>query len=264
MTQENKGSMEFTNKHNLPQPIVTLLSRHKYSRGKADISVSELISPPQLAVLKREHGHKIVEDVSERFWALMGTNIHKILEDHANETVRTEERLFTDVEGWVVSGAIDLQQDGDGHVSITDWKFTSVYSVMHPKPEWENQLNLYAALIRRARLCDVSHASVVAILRDWTKSGLSRKSGGYPVAPIVTVGIPLWSADRQERYLQERVKAHQMAAGSHDLDGTLPECTDEERWIRKKGVPTRCKDYCVVAPYCAQWNKNPSITEEGS
>lgn len=255
--------MKFTNKHNLPQPIVSLLSRHKYSRGKADVSVTELIAPPQLAVLRREHGHKIVEDVADRFWALMGTNIHKILEDHADETHRTEERLFVEVGGWTVSGAIDLQRTPSGGHEITDWKFTSVYSVLNPKPEWEAQLNLYACLIRMSKGHRVEKAGVVAILRDWTKSTTRKKPANYPPAPIVTVGIRLWSDAEQDAYLARKVEEYQQAVASYDLSGELPPCTDDERWIRKGGVPTRCQHYCEVAEYCLQW-KQSKVTEDGS
>ena len=68
--------------------MVKLLKRYTYSRGKADISVTELINPPQIAVLKRVHRNDIEEDLVDRFWALMGTNIHKILEDAADAALQ--------------------------------------------------------------------------------------------------------------------------------------------------------------------------------
>lgn len=252
--------MNITNKHGLPQPIVSLLSRHQYSRGNSDISVTELIAPPQQVVLKRENKHKIVEDVSDRFWALMGQNLHKLLEDHANETVVTEERLFLDVNGWRISGQIDVQQVVDGTVAITDWKFTSVYSVLYPKPEWAHQLNLYAHLVEAVKGQKASRATVVAILRDWSKT--RAKTPKYPAAPIVSVNIPLWPPEQRRAWLEERVALHQEARGSYELSGQLPECTDEERWVRK-GTALRCKEYCPVSDYCVQY-RAANITEEDS
>lgn len=242
-----------TNIHNLPQPIVTLLSRHQYSRGNSDISITELLSPPQLSVLKRVHKDRIVEDISDRFWALMGTNIHKLLEDHANETVKTEERLFLKVDGWMVSGQIDVQKEADGVTSIVDWKFTGVYSAMTPKPEWVSQLNMYAYLVETLKPgVRVDKLQVIAILRDWSKARVKTK--GYPPSPIANIELPLWTYEERERFLRERVAIHQEAHGSYDLGGTLPECSEEERWVRK-GKATRCEEYCVVSGFCEQYRR---------
>lgn len=243
--------MDVTNIHNLPQPIVSLLSRHKYSRGDSDISVTELLSPPQISILKRAHKDKLVEDISDRFWALMGTNIHKLLEDHANETVQTEERLFLEMDGWTLSGQIDLQKEEGGAVSIMDWKFTGVYSAMSPKPEWVAQLNMYAYLVETVKKIQVDKLQVIAILRDWSKTQVKARKN-YPPAPIMNISLPLWSYEERHAFLKARVALHQEAQGAHDLGGTLPECTEEERWVRK-GKAVRCEEYCPVARFCDQY-----------
>lgn len=228
---------------------MSVLTRHQYSRGESDISVTQLLGPPQIRILKMANKDRIVEDVSDMFWALMGTNIHKLLEDHANETVQTEERLFMTVNGWVVSGQIDMQGDG----SIVDWKFTSVYSAMNPKVEWINQLNIYAYLVEKIKGVRVDKLQVVAILRDWTRS--KAVSAKYPKTPIVKIDLPLWSYEEREQYLFERVRVHQEASGSHDLGGPIPDCTEEERWFRR-GKNIRCEDYCTVRDFCEQYQRS--------
>ena len=44
--------MILTNKHNLPEAIVAAIMNDSYTKGDADISVTELLSPPQLRALR--------------------------------------------------------------------------------------------------------------------------------------------------------------------------------------------------------------------
>jgi hypothetical protein len=78
----------FTNKHNLPESFVRAVKVDRHiTRG--DISVTTLIDAPQIRQLKRKYD--VVEDVSDRVWALMGTAVHHVLElaDVANHSART-------------------------------------------------------------------------------------------------------------------------------------------------------------------------------
>lgn len=261
--------MTITNKHNLPAPLVNILAKREYSRGNSVMSVTQLINAPRVVALRTKHAHLIEEDVADRFWALMGTNIHKILEDGADADHLTEERLFIDVEGWRISGQIDVQQSKEGAnaVKIHDWKFTSVWNVMNPKPEWEEQLNLYAYLVTKVKNQEVSEANVTAILRDWRKSDFQKKGAPYPPAAMVNVPIKLWTFEQQEAYLRHRVLLHQDASTKSDWGEELPFCTDEERWLRTitrgptKGQTQaiRCEnDYCGVAQWCSQFKGSRS------
>ena len=184
----------------------------------------------------------------------MGTNIHKLLEDHANETVQTEERIFLDMDGWTLSGQIDVQREQEGAVSIIDWKFTGVYSAMSPKPEWVSQLNMYAYLVETVKKIRVDKLQVIAILRDWSKTKVKTQKN-YPPAPIMNIGLPLWPYEERHAFLKNRVAIHQEARGAHDLGGALPECTEEERWVRK-GRAVRCEEYCIVRDHCEQYRRS--------
>lgn len=245
---------QITNKHNLPSQLVRLLGKREYSRGQSRWSVTQLIAPPQLVLLREEHGHKIEEDISDRFWSLMGSNIHRILEDGSDpddtDTV-VEERIFVDVDGVTISGAIDVQHFIGGARGVLDWKFTSVWSVMNPKPEWEQQLNCYAWLVRTATNNRVDVLHVCAILRDWRKSMLE-KQVNYPVAPMIMVPIKLWSDAEQDAFVRARVAALKADWAETQLGGTARPCSPEERWERN-GVSVRCKDWCEVSQWCPQW-----------
>ena len=99
------------------------------------------------------------------------------------KTVLSEERLFCDEKGWTISGAIDLQEiheeNGFATVTVSDYKVTSVWSVIYGKEEWVNQLNCYAWLVRQAKGLSVTKLRIIAILRDWQRRR-AEESGDYP------------------------------------------------------------------------------------
>ena len=224
---------KLTNIHGLPQPIINLFEKETYSKGEARLSVTELIGAPRISILRQIHGHKVVEDAADKFWALMGTNIHRILEQGGDSEHIAEERLFKEVDGWVISGGIDLQKLKNGAVHVIDWKFVSVMSAMSAKPEWEKQLNCYAWLVREVKNVKVEKLQICAILRDWQKSKAAYDQN-YPRAPIVMLSIPLWSHQEATDFIHSRVAAHKDASRARDWDEELPHCTEEDMWVREE------------------------------
>lgn len=263
-----------TNRHNLPAPLVNAIRNDPYTRGKSDISVTQLIQPPQIRHLTK--GREIVEDAADCIWRLLGSAVHAILERAYPETAIVEKRIFTEVCGWIVSGQFDVYDTG----VLSDYKITSVYS-RDGKIEWERQLNLLAALCRREGM-SVTKTEIVAIFRDW-RPREAMLSEDYPSAQVGVIDVPLWPVDAAEAYLHERVRLHQLE--------TPPPCTDEERWAipekwalmqkgRKRAIKLfeaipenltlsegqtwehrpakyrRCEDYCHASDVCPQWKAN--------
>ena len=72
--------MKITNKFNLPQTFVNVLSRPTYTKGKAHLSVTELINSPRIVQLKNTYYDQLEEDVADKVWAIFGTAIHAVLE----------------------------------------------------------------------------------------------------------------------------------------------------------------------------------------
>ena len=220
--------MKFTNEMNLPASMVSAITNDTYTMGKADISVTTLIQPPKIRVLKSRHRDEIVEDVADRVWALLGTNTHAIIERINHPDSIQEERLSMEVSGWTISGQADLYEDG----IISDFKTTSVWGVINgPKDNYIHQLNCYAEMFRQSGF-SVKGLQVIAILRDWSKFG-GQRSQSYPKKQVVRVPIPLWGHIETMNYLRDRVRVHQIAECLADDD--IPCCTPEERWER----PTR-------------------------
>jgi hypothetical protein len=221
--------------------------------------------------------------------------MHLVLEQ-ANvdsNSYESEERLSVKVNGTLISGAVDLQHLDDDAVDLFDYKQTGVFKIIYGDyREWTNQLNVYAYLVRKCKKRVVRSVSVVAMLRDWKESEANRKSD-YPPASIITIPLTLWSDEEQDAYVEERVRLHKVAETTATL-GTLPECTNEERWAKpaqyavmkannKRAVRvfdtqqeadalakeesnrhvevrpatyTRCaNNYCGVADFCTQWKE---------
>jgi len=280
--------MKYTNKLNLPQPLVDAVIGDKYSRGKADISVTGLLNPPRQTTLIQRHWDELEEDVSDRIWALLGKTVHNILES-TDSTGIVEKRLFMDIGGWTISGAIDRFVKKDKHLS--DYKVTSSYKIKGGMPEsFEWQTNFYRELCL-ANNIEIDTADIVVILRDWSKMEAFR-SPDYPRHQVVTLPVDIWSREVTQARMLERVTMHQEALKA------LPECTVADKWekptkfaVMKKGakratklydtkeaaeihaeqskalyvedrpgVQTRCLGYCAVAPFCAQYQK--TLTKE--
>ena len=235
--------MKITNKFGMPQPFVDFAINDKYSKGKADISVTSLIDSPRVRIMKDVYDEDIQIDAVDMVWALFGTAVHSVLESsntytrigHPSDKIINEERLYTKLNGWVLSGAVDRQEIKDNCLTIVDYKVTSVWSVIYGKTEWDKQLNCYAYLCRqknKSSKIKLSSLKICAILRDWNRRDAERKEN-YPQAPIVFVDIPIWDDDVIDKYISDRISMHQEAQVNYDLNKDLPLCSDAEMWKKE-------------------------------
>ena len=223
-----------TNNKGFPMALVKAVENDSYSKGRADRSVTGLLAPPRQAALKDIHEDDLTEDVADRTYALYGQLIHLLLE-RAGEQDRnalTEERMFTEVEGWTISGQTDTitLTEEEGWV-VSDYKFVTAHKFKRDysgelvmPPEYERQLNMYGHLLRENGF-KVEGLKIVAIYRDWSKME-ARRDGNYPQLGAETHDVKLWSADEAREFMAERVRLHQAA------ENDLPECTDEDRWAK--------------------------------
>ena len=280
--------MKITNKCGLPDTIVNALNKPTYTKGGAHMSATELLSPPRMVQLRIASADAIEMDAADMVWALFGTAIHGVLEHGQGDDHIVEQRLNTVIDGWEISGAIDLQTVKENSIGISDYKTTGVWAVMNEKKEWEYQLNIYAWLVERVKQSPVDSLEIVAIIRDW-KRWESEVKKDYPDAPIKTIPITLWPYEQREKFVQQRIHAHADAMFSYQTGGDLPLCTAEEMWEKptvwavkkpgaarakslhyteaeaikaagddleielRQGERTRCANYCQVRDFCDQW-----------
>lgn len=220
--------MKITNRLGLPEALVEACRNDPYDAGDADISLTRLISPPRMVALMRAHDHELEEDVADRIWALRSQGMHTVLERAAGVNEIAEIRWTIKCLGWKVSGKLDLVSLLNG--VLTDWKDTSVWSIKdaldptsHGKQEWEQQTNLLAYFGRRYDH-SITAVQVVAFGRDWRRREKLRYGGDYPEHEVSVVPLPLWSDERCQQFLEERVRLHQAARKE------LPICSSGERW----------------------------------
>lgn len=284
--------MKLTNKHNLPQTFVNVLKRPTYSKGRANISVTGLINSPKIVALSAKFHDELEEDVSDMVWSLFGSAVHKVLEHGKDDNHLIEERIHVEVDGWRLSGAVDLQVvNQDDTVSIRDYKTTSAWAVMNEKSEWEFQLNIYAYLVEKVKGKTVADLGIVAIIRDWNRRDAATREG-YPEAPIKELPIKLWSIEEREQFVKERIALHSAFDFAMEAGEDLPDCTPEQMWERptvyavrkvgnvrakslheseeeakaaaeklgkgyevetRPGERVRCASFCPVSQYCQQW-----------
>ena len=102
--------MKISNNFNLPQSFLDFARNDKYTKGDADISVTSLIDSPRIRKMREHYADERSVDVVDMIWPLFGTAVHHILEGNKDkENVIAEERLYAEVDGWKLSGAIDQQ-----------------------------------------------------------------------------------------------------------------------------------------------------------
>ena len=283
--------MKLTNKFNIPQTFVNVLERPTYTKGKAHLSVTQLINSPKIVALTQKFDADLEQDVSDMVWSIFGTAIHGVLEHGKDENHIVEERLHATLDGWRISGAIDLQIKDDAGLSIRDYKTTSAWGVMNEKVEWEQQLNIYAWLVETVKKTPIIDIGIVAIIRDWSRRDAA-KNENYPPAPVKEIPIRLWTYEEQTTYIKHRIGLHSACEFAMETEEDLPPCTPDEMWekpttwaikkvggVRAKSVHDteesmlkaleiagpayeievrpgsriRCESFCPVNTYCQQW-----------
>ena len=284
--------MNIENKHGAPEAFMRFCADDDYDSGDCDFSATELLEEPKIAALKARHPDMNTNDIYENPWVHIGQMFHKFMELNAPETEVSEQRLFSELDGKIISGAMDVQILNHGRMIIGDYKVTSVFS-MKDTSKWEQQLNIYAWLVEKETDFVVEKLEIYAFLRDWRISSQERTPDHYPDRPGVTVDIPIWSFSKREEFIRERVRLHSIARDLPDED--LPDCSRDAVWpsgtiwrITREDAGTkkyyktkraatsayddmvpsvqveaymskthetlrRCKSYCDFSKSCKQW-----------
>lgn len=237
-----------TNKYGAPRVFELIAANDDYTRGSSSRSITQLIDSPRVVNLRIKHDARVIEDVSEQYFSIMGRAIHAVLEaaGKQDKTILTERRYYAALEGWTISGAIDtieFQRGAEvttkgvvGPVYLQDYKHCTVWAAMNPKAEWAQQLNgLHWLFMHNNPEAVVKRLTIVCLIKDWSERDyMAQKEKGYPPSPIHCIDVPMWDLKETEDWLRHRVNLHQDAAVDATLDeSTLIYCTDEERWMKQ-------------------------------
>ena len=135
----------------LPQSLLNYLQQDNYDSGSipVDISATKLKDSPRISRLWSMHKDKIKVPFLNKGYAKLGEAWHKAMEESAPESWICEKRFYADVDGKIISGAIDaLEPAGKNTYNIIDYKLMSTYKAQTDLNEFEQQLNIYAFLLR--------------------------------------------------------------------------------------------------------------------
>lgn len=281
-----------TNELNLPQPFVdAATSNHKYKPNR--YSVTEVLGGTCEAVLKRRHAGEAKEDVSDRLWAILGTAVHKVLESAESAPEQHQEQwLCVKVGDYELSGIFDLYDEVTG--TVTDWKVTSVYTVLFGDFEkWRKQALAYCWMLRQKGR-DAHRGQIVAMLRDHQQRK-ARTERDYPPHPVFTIE---WDFTEEDfKAIESDIFAWFGEVWHQEItdDDELEPCNTEERWHKpdkwavvkngskratrvldsegaaegymdqledgkyhiefREGEDTRCQSYCSVSQFCPYMRK---------
>ena len=243
--------MKLTNKFNMPYPLFAAIQNDGYDGvnnfAEKQITVTTLIAPYKLSILKQRHWHELEEDASDKLWILLGQSIHTILERVNLTGASIEKRITKEVIGWKVSGKADLHYD----YCLSDYKVTSVWNYIfspNGKIEYEQQLNLLRYLFESDGM-EVRKLEAIQIFRDWQLKAytVAHKAGKvYPEKGFMVIPIKLWDimdGDSRE-FIVERIRRIESLMTFDD--DSIPECSQEDRW-KNDG---RCRNYCPVKNLC--------------
>lgn len=235
----------------LPTMIYAYLSKDLYDHegAKDTLTATTFLKPVQEVILTRRYWDKIEVPASERFWSLLGSGVHAVLETVEQEGAEQEERLYAEIEGQKISGKFDVIYGN----TIHDYKVTSAFTILYgsKKQDWIDQLSIYRFLyfVNKDKLL-ANEGKIIAILRDWQQK-LSEEHPEYPKTPILEVTLPLKSVTETRQWLTECVVAVRMASNLNDHE--LPHCTPKERWFNAKTKKNiKCERYCTARDFCHQ------------
>lgn len=102
--------MVITNKYNLPQSIVDLVSGDQREVDWNSYSVTEILNPTREIILNRRHNKEIEQDVSSTTNLIFGTAVHNLIEKH-DKTGMAELSLKYDLLNKTLKGRCDLYDE---------------------------------------------------------------------------------------------------------------------------------------------------------
>jgi hypothetical protein len=218
-----------------------IYSRHYSSLG--DYSATTIIDSPRRVALFKRYGEAVDYTPESQAASLVGTAVHDKMEELL-KMANVKHPSYI-VEGAVAHPVTIFYDEGQSESRLLGGKFDVLADKKHlidiktcktwklifdpDKIEWTKQLNIYAWLLRN-RGIEVETLTVVAFYLDWIESH-TIGNRQYPEEPIIEYEIGLWSAQDQEDFVRQRMKAHIDAEEVEDND--LPQCTMAETWERE-------------------------------
>lgn len=243
--------MKLTNKHKIPKYFSEWLRQDDYDHEEGTISATTLLKPIQMYILEQQHSAELEEDVLDRLHTKIGSAIHNSLEQvHIKDEIR-EERLRHNFCGFEITGKFDLMLlKSNNTYKLVDFKTTKVYKwICGDFEDYIKQLSIYRWLADKNGLIVSEEAEIGFWFKDWQENRTKWKN--YPNLPLMRKKITLWSLNKTENFIKERLEQiYEILEENKEL----PPCSNDELWVDKKGNWRRC-DYCKVRKWCNQYKE---------
>jgi hypothetical protein len=280
----------------LPEAIAKAVTTRKHN-DPGRLSATTLLNGTKQIILTDRHWDELEDDVADRFWAIIGTAVHSVLE---NEGVNefTEEFMSHELDGVTITGRIDNYNMQEGIVA--DYKSVSVWKIKFQDfYDWYKQGMIYAWLLHKNGF-KVSKCQFVALIKDHSKRDAKRDQS-YPQKPMYVYEFDVTPDGlvKIEEFMKAKVADYKQKNKVSDDD--IPPCSPEERWekptkydVKKNGrksavrvmdtmeeaeklaadlgaghfVETRlgesirCQDYCLCCEHCNFYKANVVPLEE--
>lgn len=223
--------MQYTNRGNIPEFMVQAVLKDSHSMEDAKYSITQLVKPPRALQLERRHKDAIVPEASDFWNVFIGSSVHGGIHEglKSNDDYIMEQRLFVDVNGVKISGSPDLYQKSTAIIYDHKTMTTAAFG-LEVKPEYEQQLNGYAYLLRKNGY-KVNGLKLNVIYLDWRKAAIKfADPAKYPLVPCRTIDVPMWSEQEAEQFVLDRLALHEQNETFSDED--LLHCTSKEVWER--------------------------------
>jgi hypothetical protein len=244
--------VKITNNYNLPSAFVSLAQDDRPPVAGV-YHATELIKPTTMSVLERRHYDELTKDASDCVWLVLGSAVHKVMEEGADGSEKAEMPLsaqpFDYDADCTVTGRLDLYNEQT--MTIKDYKTATVAKVTNGDfEEWRLQGLIYDWLLRKNGR-QANRLEFYAMLKDWSPHGLkmARLRGEfYPEHAVWTWSHEITEQERSEtdEYIKHRVNEIEMKMSMDEKD--LPPCSEEERWstptvyaVMKEGRKTAVK-----------------------
>jgi len=286
--------MKITNVKGLPEALVKAIELKPHN-APGSLSATTLLKNVKQILLTERHWDEIEEDVMDRFYMLIGTSMHKLLE-HEGKNDFTEETMSQQIGGMTITGKIDLYNMEEG--IIVDWKSCSVYKIIKGDfDDWRKQGLIYAWLLHKNGFL-VKTCRFIAIMKDYSMRK-ARQSQSYPESPVYVYEFAVTEEllAEIEGFIERKISEYQRFAELPDDE--IPVCTKEERWEdatvysvkktgnqkatknfysqseaesfaaakgkefsveKRPGEAKRCIDYCSCCTFCNHYRDNVEVS----
>jgi len=288
--------MKITNRANLPEALVKAVSVRRHN-DPGRLSATTLLNGTKQIILTDRHWDELEDDVSDRFWAIIGTAIHSVLEYEGKDEF-AEEYMSYELDGITVTGRIDNYNMKTG--VIADYKSVSTWKIVYKDyDDWRKQGLIYAWLLFKNGF-EVKKCQFIALIKDHSKLD-AKRNPEYPQQPMCVYEFDVTPELLEEIEVFLKAKVADYKQRREEADDDIPPCSASERWEKptkfavkkgsnkrayrvmdtmeeaetlasdmgpgysietRPGESTRCMGYCLCCKHCNFYLNNVAVVEE--